>query len=83
MPTVVGRGWLVSVLANFCVNLMQTRVIWEEETSIEKLPPSHWPRSQQVAESSYCLMIDVGLFPFCILVHDNANDGPPSCVPAT
>lgn len=26
---------------------------------------------------------NTGLFPFCVLVHDDANDSPPSCVPAT
>lgn len=32
------------------VNLMQARVIWEEETSAERTPPSGWPVGESVGQ---------------------------------
>lgn len=37
-----------SMLARFYISLTQARVILEEEATIEKMPPLHWPVSKLV-----------------------------------
>lgn len=39
----------MSELASFYINLKQVRVIFNKETSIEKIPPADWPTGKLVA----------------------------------
>lgn len=41
-------------------------VVWEEGTSMERMPPLVWPLSRPVGN---LLMIDVGAIPLCIVPH--------------
>ena len=41
------------------VNLTQTGVMWEEESSTESMPPTDWPVGKSVRAFSW-LMVDVG-----------------------
>lgn len=41
------RWWTVLV-SFFFINLAQARVPWEDETSVEWIPPSHWPVGKSV-----------------------------------
>lgn len=41
-------------------------VVWEEGTSMERMPPLVWPMSRPVGN---LLVIDVGAIPLCIVPH--------------
>lgn len=54
------QSTVTGVLASSCVNLTQTRVTWEEETSTDALPQRTGLQARHVSEAFVSLITDVG-----------------------